>query len=220
MKSVHVRAPGGPEMLSLVETPVPSPGPGEVLIRVAAAGVNRPDIQQRRGLYPPPPGASPVLGLDIAGVVQRIGEGVNWPRPGEAVCALANGGGYAEYCNVPAVQCMPIPNGFGFVEAAALRQPVLAQPFDFLHETEGARARHFAHVGVLGEVDRHFLSGAVDRRVVEDDGKGFDARETRNGVGLTSVESRVQMLNGSLSIDTSPQNGTFISIFLPLDSLN
>jgi putative PIG3 family NAD(P)H quinone oxidoreductase len=107
-------------MLSLVETPVPSPGPGEVLIRVAAAGVNRPDIQQRRGLYPPPPGASPVLGLDVAGIVERIGEDVAWPRPGEAVCALANGGGYAEFCSVPAVQCMPIPKGLSFVEAAAL----------------------------------------------------------------------------------------------------
>jgi NADPH2:quinone reductase len=107
-------------MLSLVETPVPSVGPGEVLIRVAAAAVNRPDIQQRRGLYPPPPGASQVLGLDVAGVVERIGGGVAWPRPGDPVCALANGGGYAEFCSVPAVQCMPIPKGLGFVDAAAL----------------------------------------------------------------------------------------------------
>jgi putative PIG3 family NAD(P)H quinone oxidoreductase len=120
MRSVHVRAPGGPEVLGLVDVPIPSPGPGEVLIRVAAAAVNRPDIQQRRGLYPPPPGASPVLGLDVAGIVERIDEGVAWPRPGEAVCALANGGGYAEFCSVPAVQCMPIPKGLGFVEAAAL----------------------------------------------------------------------------------------------------
>ena len=73
MKSVDVRAPGGPEVLRLVERPVPSPGPGEVLIRVAAAAVNRPDVQQRRGLYPPPPGASVVLGLDVAGVVDRVG---------------------------------------------------------------------------------------------------------------------------------------------------
>jgi NADPH:quinone reductase len=120
MKSVHVRAPGGPEVLSLVERPVPSPGPGEVLIRVAAAAVNRPDVQQRRGLYPPPPGASEVLGLDVAGVIDRVGPDVAWPQPGEAVCALANGGGYAEFCSVPAVQCMPIPKGFGFAEAAAL----------------------------------------------------------------------------------------------------
>ena len=119
MKSVHVRAPGGPEVLSLVERAVPSPGPGEVLIRVAAAAVNRPDVQQRRGLYPPP-GASVVLGLDVAGVIDRVAPDVDWPRPGEAVCALANGGGYAEFCSVPAVQCMPIPKGFDFVAAAAL----------------------------------------------------------------------------------------------------
>ena len=120
MKSVHIRAPGGPEVLSLVERVVPSPGPGEVLIRVAAAAVNRPDVQQRRGLYPPPPGASVVLGLDVAGVIDRVAPDVDWPRPGEAVCALANGGGYAEFCSVPAVQCMPIPTGFDFVAAAAL----------------------------------------------------------------------------------------------------
>jgi NADPH2:quinone reductase len=120
VKSVHVSGPGGPEVLSLVERPIPSPGPGDVLIRVAAAAVNRPDIQQRRGLYPPPPNASEVLGLDVAGIVDRVAPDVSWPRPGDAVCALVNGGGYAEYCSVPAVQCMPIPKGFGFVEAAAL----------------------------------------------------------------------------------------------------
>ena len=91
-----------------------------MLIRVAAAAVNRPDVQQRRGLYPPPPGASVVLGLDVAGVIDRVAPDVDWPRPGEAVCALANGGGYAEFCSVPAVQCMPIPKGFDFVAAAAL----------------------------------------------------------------------------------------------------
>src|SRR5262249_57144962 len=78
MKSVHVRAPGGPEVLSLVERPMPVPGPGEVLIRVAAAAVNRPDVQQRRGLYPPPPGASEVLALDVAGLVDRAGPDVGW----------------------------------------------------------------------------------------------------------------------------------------------
>jgi NADPH2:quinone reductase len=120
MKSVHVRAPGGPEELSIVEAPVPVPGPGEALIRVAAAAVNRPDIQQRRGLYPPPPGASEVLGLDVAGVVESVGAEVVWPRSGDAVCALTNGGGYAEFCSVPALQCMPIPKGLGFIQASAL----------------------------------------------------------------------------------------------------
>lgn len=120
MKAVHVKNPGGPEVLSLVDAPAPVPQPGEVLIRIAAAGVNRPDIQQRRGLYPPPPGASPVLGLDVAGVVETVTEGLSWPCVGDRVCALANGGGYAEFCTVPAVQCMPMPKGFGFIEAASL----------------------------------------------------------------------------------------------------
>jgi NADPH2:quinone reductase len=120
MRSVHVTRPGGPEVLALVEAPTPAPGPGEVLIRVAAAAVNRPDVQQRRGLYPPPPSASEVLGLDVAGIVESAGEGVAWPPAGEHVCALVNGGGYAEFCAVPAVQCMPIPKGLGFVEAASL----------------------------------------------------------------------------------------------------
>jgi NADPH2:quinone reductase len=121
MKSVHVTSPGGPEVLSIVEVPVPALQAGDVLIRVAAAAVNRPDIQQRRGLYPPPPNASPVLGLDVAGVVEAVAdEVVAWPRVGDRVCALVNGGGYAEFCAVPAVQCMPLPKGFGFVEGAAL----------------------------------------------------------------------------------------------------
>lgn len=120
MRSVHVTQPGGPEVLAIVDVAVPALQSGDVLIRVAAAGVNRPDIQQRRGLYPPPPNASPVLGLDVAGVVEAVADGVEWPRVGDRVCALVNGGGYAEFCAVPAVQCMPLPHGFGFVEAAAL----------------------------------------------------------------------------------------------------
>ncbi len=120
MRSVHVTRPGGPDVLEVVERPVPTLRDREVLIRVMAAGVNRPDVQQRRGLYPAPPEASEILGLDVAGVVEAVSPGVTWPKAGEAVCALTNGGGYAEYCSVPAVQCLPIPKGFGFIEAAAL----------------------------------------------------------------------------------------------------
>ena len=120
MKSVQVARPGGPEVLGIVETPLPVLQPGDVLVRVAAAAVNRPDIQQRRGLYPPPPNASPVLGLDVAGIVEAVADGVAWPRVGDRVCALVNGGGYAEFCAVPAVQCMPLPKGLGFVDAASL----------------------------------------------------------------------------------------------------
>ncbi|MBK5958980.1 NAD(P)H-quinone oxidoreductase [Rhodoplanes elegans] len=120
MKSIEVRAPGGPEEMRLVDRPVPTVGPGEVLIRVAAAGVNRPDVQQRKGLYPPPANASPILGLDVAGIVEAVAPEVVWPVVGMPVCALVNGGGYAEFCTVPAVQCLPIPRGFDFVKAASL----------------------------------------------------------------------------------------------------
>lgn len=120
MRVVTVVGEGEAATLALAEGPRPRPGSGEVLVRVAAASVNRPDVQQRRGLYPPPPGASPVLGLDISGVVVEAADDVAWPRPGEPVCALVNGGGYADYCVAPAGQCLPIPAGLGFAEAASL----------------------------------------------------------------------------------------------------
>ncbi len=115
MNFIEVTQPGGPEAMRLATGPVPQPGPGEVLIRVAAAGVNRPDVQQRKGAYPPPPGASPHLGLEVAGEVVA-GDG----QVGAQVCGLANGGGYAEYCVVPATQCLPWPSGYDAVRAGAL----------------------------------------------------------------------------------------------------
>jgi putative PIG3 family NAD(P)H quinone oxidoreductase len=102
------------------ELPRPLLRPGQVLVRVAAASVNRPDVQQRRGLYPPPPDASPILGLDVSGTVVEAAEDVVWPRPGDEVCALVNGGGYAEYCLAPAGQCLPVPAGLDLVAAASL----------------------------------------------------------------------------------------------------
>jgi putative PIG3 family NAD(P)H quinone oxidoreductase len=120
MRAIEIRGEGGPEVLAMTDRPIPEIGPGEVLVRVAAAGVNRPDVQQRKGLYPPPPGVTDIPGLDIAGVVERAGDGVAWPRPGDAVCALVAGGGYAEFCKVPAPQCMPIPRGLSFAQAATL----------------------------------------------------------------------------------------------------
>jgi NADPH2:quinone reductase len=120
MKFIHFDQPGAPEVLVLGETSKPTPKSGEVLIRVAAAGVNRPDILQRKGNYPPPPGASPVLGLEVAGQIEALGEGVRQWKVGDSVCALVPGGGYAEYCLTPAVQCLPIPTGFSLEEAAAL----------------------------------------------------------------------------------------------------
>jgi NADPH2:quinone reductase len=113
-------APGEPDVLHVAATAVPRPAPDEVLVRVAAAGVNRPDVAQRRGLYPPPPDASPILGLEIAGRVVAAGADVQGLTVGDAVCALANGGGYAEYCAVPATQCLPWPRGYDAVRAAAL----------------------------------------------------------------------------------------------------
>ena len=120
MRAVEITRPGGPEVLVVGERPVPSPGAGEVLIRVGAAGVNRPDTMQRKGIYPPPPGAPDIPGLEVAGEVVALGEGVSQPRLGEAVCALLAGGGYAEYCVAPAPQCLPVPRGLSAVAAASL----------------------------------------------------------------------------------------------------
>lgn len=106
------------------EVPIPEPGPGEVLIRVAAAGVNRADLLQREGRYPPPPGASPVLGLEVSGTVATVGSGVATPSVGEAVCALVPGGGYAEYTLAPAGHCLPVPSGITLIEAAAYPEVV------------------------------------------------------------------------------------------------
>lgn len=120
MRCVEVSKPGGPEVLVPAMRPTPTPGPGEVLLRVAAAGINGPDIYQRKGLYPAPPGASDLPGLEIAGTIVAVGVGVERWRVGDACCALTAGGGYAEYCVAPAPQCLPIPTGLGLLEAAAL----------------------------------------------------------------------------------------------------
>lgn len=120
MTAAEIAHWGGPEVLRACRRPTPRPGPGEVLIKVAAAGVNRPDVMQRKGLYPPPPGAPDIPGLEIAGEVAALGEGVHAPAVGESVCALVSGGGYAEYCSAAAALCLPVPRGFGPIEAAAL----------------------------------------------------------------------------------------------------
>ena len=120
MKAIEIVQPGGPEVLQPTERPVPKPGIGEVLIRVASAGVNRPDVLQRQGNYAPPPGATDIPGLELSGEVVAIGEGVESWAPGDHVCALVTGGGYAEYCVAPAAQCLPIPRGLTMVQAAAL----------------------------------------------------------------------------------------------------
>lgn len=120
MTAIEITEPGGPEKLAPTRRPVPQPAPGEVLIQVATAGVNRPDCLQRQGGYPPPPGASDIPGLEVAGTIAALGEGVTDWRIGDEVCALLTGGGYAEYCTAPAPQCLPIPGGLNLQQAAAL----------------------------------------------------------------------------------------------------
>jgi NADPH:quinone reductase-like Zn-dependent oxidoreductase len=109
MTVIEISKPGGPEVLVPATRPTPSPGPGELLIKTEAAGVNRPDVMQRMGEYPPPPGASDLPGLEVAGTVAAVGDGVTGWSVGDTVCALTPGGGYAAYCLVPAPQCLPIP---------------------------------------------------------------------------------------------------------------
>ena len=120
MTAIEIRAPGAPEVLVPGVRPVPVPGEKEVLVRVAAAGVNRPDVIQRKGFYPPPPGASDIPGLEIAGKVVACGPGVTRYKDGDAVCALVAGGGYAEYCPVHEDNALPVPAGLSLVEAAAI----------------------------------------------------------------------------------------------------
>jgi putative PIG3 family NAD(P)H quinone oxidoreductase len=120
MAAIEITGPGGPEVLKPVTLAVPRPGPGEVLIRVAAAGVNRPDVIQRQGLYPAPKGASPLPGLEVAGTVVARADDVESPAIGEEVTALLAGGGYAEYATAPYRQCLPVPAGLNMEEAAAL----------------------------------------------------------------------------------------------------
>jgi NADPH2:quinone reductase len=120
MKCIALNQPGAVENMQLDETPAPKAAAGEVLINVAYAGVNRPDIFQRKGLYPPPPGASPIMGLEVSGEIIAIGAGVEQWHIGDKVCALCNGGGYAEQVAVPAAQCLPVPESLTMAEAAAL----------------------------------------------------------------------------------------------------
>jgi putative PIG3 family NAD(P)H quinone oxidoreductase len=140
MRFVDLPSFGEPEVMTLATGSVPVPRPGEIMVRVEAAGVNRPDVQQRKGAYPPPKEASPILGLEVAGEVVALGEGVSEFKLGDKVCGLANGGGYAEYCVVPAGQALPWPTGYDAVKAAALPETfftVWANLFQMAGLTEG-----------------------------------------------------------------------------------
>ena len=138
--AIRIDGFGGPEVLRPGEVTLPPLGPDEVLIAVEAAGVNRPDVLQRAGLYPPPPGASPLPGLEVAGRIAEVGAGVTAWKPGDAVCALVNGGGYARHAIAPAAQCLPVPEGVSMVEAAALPETsftVWTNVFDRAHLQAG-----------------------------------------------------------------------------------
>lgn len=120
MNVIEISEPGSADVLKVVQRPVPEPGANEVLIKVSAAGINRPDVMQRQGMYPPPPGASEIPGLEVSGIVEACGAKVESIKTGDPVCALVTGGGYAEYCLAPAALCLPVPEGLNTTEAAAL----------------------------------------------------------------------------------------------------
>ncbi len=120
MTAIEISQPGNPKVLKPAEKPIPKPGQDEVLIKVAAAGINGPDLMQRKGLYPPPPGASEIPGLEIAGTIVALGTKIDKLAVGQEICVLVTGGGYAEYCTAPAVLCLPLPTGLNMIQAAGL----------------------------------------------------------------------------------------------------
>jgi NADPH:quinone reductase len=140
MAAVEISAPGGPEVLKTCRRQVPTPGPGEVLLKIAYAGVNRPDVVQRKGLYPPPPGASDLPGLEVSGTVAAVGEGVDAADIGNRLCALVSGGGYAEYCIAALDHCLPVPAALNMAEAAALPETLMTvwhNVFERAYASEG-----------------------------------------------------------------------------------
>lgn len=158
MKAIEFTAGGGPEVISVVERPIPQPGPGEVLVKVAAAGLNRADSQQRKGFYPPPPGASDIPGLEISGTIVARGEGVTQYDDAAEVCALLTGGGYAEFVVVPEGQLFPVPRGVSLVEAAALPE-VAATVWSNLGMTAGVQAGEWVLI--------HGASGGIGTMAVQ-----------------------------------------------------
>jgi len=140
MRAIDPDAPGGPAVLVLVDRPVPVPAPGEVLVKVAAVGVNRPEVMQRKGMYPPPPGASSILGMELSGQVVAVGDAADDAMIGQPVCALVTAGAYAEYAVAPVGQCLPVPAALSMVEAAAMPETlftVWTNLFERAFATEG-----------------------------------------------------------------------------------
>ena len=219
MQVVDVPQPGGPEALVLGERPVPEPGRGEVLIEVAAAGLNRADILQRRGFYPSPPGAPSYPGLEVSGAVAALGDGVTEFKVGDAVCALLQGGGYAEYCRVDAGQVLPIPGSLDMVEAAALPEAmftVWSNVFQFGRLQQGetllvhggssgigvaaiqlAAARGHTVFATAGSDDKcRFCEGLGARRAIDYKTEDFVA-EIAKETGGRGVDVVLDMVGGS-----------------------
>ncbi|MEG3091197.1 NAD(P)H-quinone oxidoreductase [Sphingomonas sp. PB1R3] len=162
MTAIDPETAGGPEVLVPVERPTPTPGEGEVLVRVAAAGVNRPDVMQRQGLYPPPPGAPSIPGLEIAGEVVAVGAGVGPEMLGQPVCALIGGGGYAQYAIAVADHCLPVPHGLSMVQAAAIPETlftVWTNVFERAYAREGETL--LVHGGTSGIGTTAIALGAI-----------------------------------------------------------
>ncbi|HKF98146.1 MAG TPA: alcohol dehydrogenase catalytic domain-containing protein, partial [Steroidobacteraceae bacterium] len=168
MTAVEIREPGPPQALRAVQRPVPQPAPGEVLIQVAAAGVNRPDVLQRKGAYPPPPGVTDIPGLEVAGEVVLRGEGVYEPAIGAKVCALVAGGGYAQYVSAPAVQCLPVPPSLTLEQAAVLPETFFTVWYNVFERARLAKGETLlVHGGASGIGTTAILLGkAFDARVI------------------------------------------------------
>ena len=168
MTAVEIREPGPPQVLRAVERPLPEPAPFEVLIQVAAAGVNRPDVLQRKGVYPPPAGVTDIPGLEVAGDVVRLGEGVYEPALGTRVCALVAGGGYAQYVIAPAVQCLPVPASLTLEQAAVLPETFFTVWYNVFERSRLRKGETLlVHGGSSGIGTTAILLGkAFDARVI------------------------------------------------------
>jgi NADPH2:quinone reductase len=210
MRCVEISTPGGPEVLVPVERPDPVPGDGEVLIAVAAAGVNRPDVLQRRGQYPPPRGASDIPGLEVAGTVAAIGDGVRDWQIGDRVCALVSGGGYATLCVAPAPQCLPIPAPLDFIAAAAVPETfftVWTNVFDRGRLTSGETALFHGGTSGVGTTAVQ-LAAARGARVFATAGsdkkcRAIEALGAERGINYRTEDfvAVVKELTGSRGVD-------------------
>lgn len=194
MKAIQIARPGGPEVLEWADAPDPEPGPGEVLIDVVASAVNRADLLQRMGFYPPPPGASPILGMECSGRIAALGEGVTGWQVGDEVCALLTGGGYAQRVAVPAVQVLPVPKGMDVATAAGLPETVCTVWANvFLAAALQPRETLLVHGGAGGIGTTAIQLGkAVDARVIATAGSPERAARCRELGADDAIDYRTE----------------------------